>query len=182
MGGVPAPPPTFAPHAPTRGWNERVTLLLGKRSLNDDTVWEPLDAPAAVGLELESLGLGVIDLGIGIHLARENKALLGSDFHTETFEFDIGGRRTWEVGSLRPYLGAGLAFVSTHLHIDHGAYDEMDHAVGYYAQGGAYVLLGEEFSLGVDYRVVAGTDIDLPGFISTDVDYDQVSISLGFMF
>lgn len=158
------------------------TLLLANRSLDDEFFWTPLEEPSVFGFEYDAYVPGSLGYEFGMHFANASEQIGGIDLESSTFEMNVGGRKTWEKGNLRPYLGAGLALLATNLDIDNGAYDEGDGSIGCYIHGGAYYKLGSSLTIGADYRMLIGTEIDLPGFVTTDVDYDQLAITLGFAF
>ena len=96
-------------------------------------------------------------------------------------------------GPFRPYVGGGVSFVNMKtelsleaaipaidLEIDESD-DVNDSSVGYYAHIGATYDLTDTFFVGVDARMLTGTEIDLEGF-ETDANYIQYGIVLGLSF
>ena len=57
---------------------------------------------------------------------------------------------------------------------------EDDWSPGAYAHAGIYWNAWESLTLGVDYRILTLTDVDVG--IDTDVDYQQLAFTIGFGF
>lgn len=158
------------------------TLLLGSRTLDDSFFWEPLEDQNMFGLEFDSYIPGGFGYEMGFHVARASESLSGVSFETTTIEFNFGARKTWEVGDFHPYLGGGLSLVATSLEIGSGFIDEADGGLGFYLHGGGYFRIANNLTLGFDYRILRGTEIELDGFVPTDVDYTQLALTVGFSF
>ena len=52
--------------------------------------------------------------------------------------------------------------------------------MGFYLHGGILMKAGETGPVGLDIRYVAGTKIDFPSFVETDVDGVTVSLIIGW--
>jgi opacity protein-like surface antigen len=79
-------------------------------------------------------------------------------------------------GTIRPYVGAGIASVAATVDTDFLG-DEDDQSFGYYVNGGALFRIGKHFTMGIDLRYVGGTDIRLFG---DDGDADSLTATALF--
>jgi len=164
---------------------ERVTtmrLLGGIRELDDDD-WEPLESHVLVGVELDSYRpadpIG-FELG-GSFSEDEESDSAGADFidgEVDAFEIYAGARKTWHAtdGLVRPYLGAGLTFISGEVEVEGSiagipfSGSDDDSTLGFYAHAGLAVFVSERVSLGADLRGVLGAEFD-----DLDGDYLQAA-------
>lgn len=161
-----------------------VTLVLGSRELGDEFFWQPLDEQDNIGIEIDTYTPGSLGFEFGLHLADASESVLGVPLESDTLELNFGGRKTWgqDLGGLHPFVGGGAALIVTTIDIGNGFLDDSDGGLGFYLHGGAYYTIGDSFNLGFDYRKLFGTDIEFTGFVPTDVDYDQLSFTVGFSF
>lgn len=165
-------------------------FVLGARGLDED-FWAPDENQGVLGVTVDfgrkdwpvHLAAGAFVSG-----AEETTRLSGfgfsgtGKFTASVGEISFGVMKIWlPSDNVHPYIGGGAALVSAHaeLEISGVSVDDDDGSLGAYAQGGVFWRLGRKFNIGVDGRLVAGTDIDLFG-VSGDADYAQLGIVLGW--
>ncbi len=162
---------------------ETVHVMIGEMNLSDDGFWSPLDEPWSFGIEYASTttktGFGP---ELGLHFWGDSTGSSSSDEDLGAIEFSVGVRNTWDPGRNRPhpYIGVGGTFLAANL--QGPGYDESDGSIGLYGHAGITIPLGPGMDIGVDYRVVRGTESDLPGLIESDYDYDRLALVLGWSF
>lgn len=161
-----------------------VFLKVGTRSLDDDTFWSEVDRPLAFGVEVDYRDPGSIlgaEFGIGFAIDAEDRALIDT---VGSFIEAYGGLRlTGDMGPgkrIHPYIGAGAVVMFAYEEHFTGVVDvdDDDTTFGGYAHVGAYYSISRHIHIGVDGRIVFGTDLDMFG-ISTDADYKQLSFMVG---
>lgn len=79
----------------------------------------------------------------------------------------------------RPFIGAGIVSTWQRLELDESDRRDTDNSFGVYVNAGVYWRLGDRFNIGVDARVVRGTDGQLFGN-DASADYGQIGLLLGF--
>jgi hypothetical protein len=89
-----------------------VNFIFGTKLL-DDGEWGSLDEQDAFGVEV-SWGQDSWPFLIAIDLLTSNddQNILGAKWEGTTREIDVGVRKIWEKGRVRPYIGGGFAFIS----------------------------------------------------------------------
>jgi len=163
-------------------------FLIGGRGLDED-LWDPVDDHSVFGVTVDFGGAEWpvrIETGFYGSAAEDtvDDALLGGiDVTLTVAEFFFGVNKTWTpAGKVRPFVGGGLASVIADIELDtafFGGTDDDDQSLGAYVHGGVFWRLGPKFNIGLDGRVMTGTDLTL--FDSeTDVDYVQLGLVLGF--
>ena len=166
-----------------------VRLLIGQQNL-DEEAWAPTD-------ELRAIGIGYaheapdspVGFEVGLQLAQESEEAFVSglgivDFSVENLSFSVGVRRTLlRDRMVQPFIGAGLEIASVTAEGVFGSISVEDDDVspGVYLHGGVMVWLGEAARIGIDGRIVRGTDVTLFG-AEGDVDYEQLGVFLAFVF
>lgn len=164
-------------------------IHLGLRALDDDMFYEPVEEPFVLGFDYARRFQPGSPLGfeIGIFLAGDNEEenVLGSDVDLTTFfvEGDLGLRLSHDINRCQVFVGGGVAAILADVEIDvdgSNVLSEDDFTVGPYVHAGAIVYVSSNFFLGIDARLVTGTEIDFPSFVETDADYFQVALLLGW--
>jgi hypothetical protein len=162
-------------------------FLYGTRSMNDDA-WEPTDDQEVYGLTVDFGGktwpvcIAVSYLESGDKGEVASFPILGSvDLDSELSEWDVGVRKIWTVKSVRPFVGGGLSLIDADADVSSalGSTSDSDDTQGLYVEGGVYWRLGQAFNLGLNGRIVEGTDMTLFDQ-DGDADYWQVGALLGF--
>ncbi|MFN7966832.1 MAG: outer membrane beta-barrel protein [Acidobacteriota bacterium] len=97
---------------------------------------------------------------------------------------DVSAGMLWKPklkGVVHPYIGFGLANLTATITVDTGPYDIDDNesSLGYDANAGVDWRLGKRFNLGVDARLLRGTDGEVLDVFG-DADYFQAGLVLGF--
>lgn len=153
-----------------------VNAIVGLRSYGDSD-FDEVDDQTAYGVE-GLLGLTKWGLGIegGYQHAEEDK----SGVELEADELYVGVRETLRSDKLiQPYFGGGVTWLSTDVR-GTGFSDDDDTPAGY-GRAGVGFCFGL-LQVGVDYRVVLGSDVDYGSLGSSDVDFQQLSITAGLSF
>jgi hypothetical protein len=170
------------PPEPIPGLVRNLTVLGGERRY-DDSDSDPVDEPLVYGAEFDSYERGAL-LGyeLGVQYATDEIVDQGVEYDSESTEFYLGGRRTWELAdtSLRPYVGAGAALVTGRFKSE-GEDSDSDTVLCPYVHVGAYFAFPIGINVGLDYRRdffgrFDGEDEDV------DVDYGQLAATLGWSF
>jgi len=165
-----------------------VFLKVGLRDLEDDTFWNEVDRPLYFGVEVDYREPGShlgVEFGFGFAIDAKDRGAI--DTVASFFEGYGGIRFTGDMGPgnrIHPYIGAGaVAIFADERHIAGAAkVDDGDITFGGYAHIGAYYSINRHIHVGVDGRIVFGTDLDFnfgPSDISTDADYKQLSFMIG---
>lgn len=144
-------------------------FFLGTKFLNEDD-WSPLERQGEIGAEI-SFGKDDWPVLIAIDLLGSGKKDSDADVEGSTSELDVGVRKIWQPGSVRPYIGGGIALVNGEIKVDaFGAtLSDDDNGVGGWVGGGVFWRLKSRFNIGIAARYsrarvnVFGTDIEAGG-------------------
>ena len=150
-------------------------VLLGGRSLDDEVAWDEIESPVVLGFEGGNVG-APLGYEFGISLAADSTTEAGVDVTDRFLELFAGGRAIFGEGKVLPYLGAGIALVAAEVEGESGGFSTSDDdgSVGLYGHGGVLLKVGSSFYLGLDARVLTGTELEIFG-IETDADYAQLA-------
>jgi hypothetical protein len=162
-------------------------FFIGQVYLGD--YWTPVDEPASFGFEVDfAPKKSPVHVALGMNFASETERVAGPYF-AQTGKVGVGFLEfsagfVWQPvrkAVVRPYLGAGVlrTFAFVGAGSDYWIDGETDQSFGFYGNAGIFFKVGDTFNIGIDGRFVRGTSITLAGF-QGDVDYDQVSLLLGF--
>jgi hypothetical protein len=150
-----------------------VNFIFGTKLL-DDGEWGSLDEQDAYGVEV-SWG----DESWPFLIATDY--LVSNDeqgiFEGTTTELDVGVRKIWEKGRVRPYIGGGIAFINGEIEISGSGSDD-DSAIGGWIGGGVLWRLGPRFNLGFSARV-SRAEPELFG-IDAESGGEFVGVALGW--
>lgn len=168
-------------------WAGNANLIVGKRSLDDDAFWEPLEEQNVYGVNVDWAPEDwPVHLQFGASLSSDDGQVSRSgetiDADVEIRELSFGLVRIWEGHRLlRPYLGGGLSTVMAEIDATLGSESESfdDDSFGFFVNGGLYLRFGERFNVGIDGRILHLTDLSLEGE-SFDADYLQLGLLLGW--
>lgn len=160
-----------------------VRAYFGARALDSD--YDPVDEQLSFGLEYafqpSTSWLGV---EAGYQFSAKKKSKNNTDFTVAEFDAYAGPRMTFlRQQMVQPYVGLGLALVGVSKEIEVGntSTDDDDGSLGFYAHGGLVINPFRGFQVGLDVRIVTGTDLTL--FNSdTNGDYEQVALVVGWGF
>jgi opacity protein-like surface antigen len=167
------------------------TVLIGERQLDDDE-WDPVEDQLAAGIEFNASDS---DSGHGFEIGTtysQNDDDVGFvDVDGNVFEVYGGYRYTFgldrdhsdpDLGRVHPYLGAGGAVLRGEVEVDTPGGNDSDDDIspGAYIRAGVGFDLTEELRIGVDYRHLFLSDMDI-GPID-DADFDMFTLTLGFKF
>jgi outer membrane protein with beta-barrel domain len=170
---------------PTNDVTGNVQFLIGQRWLGDE--WRTADEPSVFGVEVDfAPAKSPVHVALSMQLSGDDNVLPGplttGDVNVGFFEFSAGF--LWlpvKKGVVRPYVGGGgltMAAATGNDFLLFGA-DEHDQSFGYYGTLGMFFKVGDHFNIGVDGRIVGGTNFHL-GPLERDGDYEQVSFLIGF--
>lgn len=163
----------------------RAAVLFGARSFEDDAFWAPVEDEGAVGFEFSHVGPSGLGFEVGAQgsLGYEDRPIGDFDVTGAVGEIYGGVRYALGRGRLQPYVGAGGALLAAGIDDDNGplAPDDEDVSGAYYVHGGLLVDVAQSIFVGVDLRLVGGTELDFDT-ISGDADYRQVAFVIGASF
>ena len=171
-------------------------LQIGARTLDDDA-WAPIDSHAAVGAAFFSEDPSSLGFEAGFLVAADRFSHRANSSFDPDIEGDLlvgelygGIRKTFTdwlffgaVGIPTPYIGAGIS-------LNHVTYDgnalgdsgkDTDFVAAGYLHAGLLWPVGAHARIGLDGRMVLGSDASLNG-ASTDLDYEQLSLVFEFSF
>lgn len=163
-------------------------VSLARRQL--DAYWEPVDELFAIGFaysyeEPDSLGFE-----LGFQYARDSATafspLIGSSIaiDLDSIEFNAGLRKTFARDApIQPFVGAGVTFIQAQL-AGEGlgvSVSDNDSSLGLYLHGGLMIPFGDRFRIGLDLRIVRGTEGELFG-AEGDMDYEQFGVLFDWTF
>jgi len=192
------PGPRATPAQGVEPRDHRIEIVLGQRDLGDD--FEPVEEQFTVGLDYSRMfGDGRFAWSVGASYSNDEKignsvslpiqtigpaGGVGVQFFDITgtlIQVDVGARvfLTSPDARVRPYVGAGLAFVQAETEGDGSSGD--DSSFGGLLRGGVDFRVTEALYLGLEARSLLGTDFDLNGN-NLDADYTQFGAVLGFAF
>jgi opacity protein-like surface antigen len=116
-------------------------------------------------------------------MGEDDDDVLGVDVETSTEEFAGGLRYTFGQDRFRPYVGVGVSWIELELKASDAGntVKEDDDSFGLYVAGGFDAWVTQRIALGLEYRILMGTDMTLFD-VDTDADYGQLAVtaSLGF--
>ena len=171
--------------------SSHVDLHLGGRALDKDD-WDPVEDQGAIGIDFVHEGL---DSAIGFEVAffasrdkeEDEPSPTGPfDITGETQELSVGVRKTFmkDTSRFHPYVGGGLAAIRAQFRGEDsggsGASDD-DTSGAFYVHGGLEYDVGPAFLIGVDLRLLGGSDITLFGEDGT-ANYGQITFVVGCRF
>jgi hypothetical protein len=155
-------------------------FVLGWRGLNED-FWSPVDDQLMDGATADfGKENWPVHLAIGVYSSAAEKGEWS--VVAATFEASFGVLKVWNVaGNTHPFVGGGLSFVFAAAEVESGFgwSEDDDNSGAVYAQGGIFWRLGRRFNIGVDARLLTGSEIELFGE-KGDADYFQFGLLLGF--
>jgi hypothetical protein len=169
------------------GMTGNTQFFIGQTWLQDQ--WAPLDEPASFGFEVDfGPKKSLVRVAMGFNVAWDSQQVPGT-FFGETGDVAVGFAE-FSAGFLvhpvreaqvRPYFGAGIVrtFAGVGQDGDFWSGGDSDSTFGFYGNAGIFFKVGDVFHIGLDGRIVRGTDVTLGG-IETDVDYEQASLLFGF--
>jgi opacity protein-like surface antigen len=169
----------------SEGSIQSVVLYLGERSIGAGD-WFPVDEHSSFGFALETPGFGGgMGLEMGGFLSDDRASGFVKDSGAVSLEFDtrevfVGFHwRAQTEGATTPYFGGGLAWIDAELTFStpDGVGRVSDSSIGFYVHGGVRVQVGEGVAIGLDYRILRGTDLEYYG-VKGDADYEQLAFTL----
>jgi hypothetical protein len=155
-----------------------VNLFVGQKQLDEQ--WEPLDRQNEFGIQ-STVGAESWPVRIAVDLLTstdevEEKIAVPEPgtvkLEGTTLEFDIGVRRIWEINKIRPFIGAGPAWVHAKVNgplLGEGVdieTDNGDSTLGVWVDAGVFFRLGDVINVGIGFRAtraevnIGGVDIE----------------------
>jgi len=158
-------------------------FVLGGRALGEND-WSPVEEQGVVGVTVDfGKESWPVHLVAGLMASRGEDESMTLDFDGKVSEISFGVLKIWEIagGKMRPFIGGGLAAVSAEVEVESfGTSLSVDDKSGaFYAQGGIFWRIGSRFNLGVDARVLRGSDFQI-GDDEGSADYEQLGLLLGW--
>lgn len=179
-GGSSEPLASTLPQEGAAAPSNQLSIYLGQRALDEDD-YEPVEDQAMFALEFAHEPEGsTLGWELGLAGSADESEILGTDVEGATGELYGGVRKTFGSGAIRPVLGGGLSFIRSAVEVS-GVGDDDDASLAGYVHGGVQFQLSTTFSLGLDARVLFGSDLEIAG-VETDADYGQLALVLGFRF
>ena len=192
--GCAAPPSANGPdaedaHVDAAPRSHVLTARIGRRRLEDEDVYRPVHEPYVFGFEYaQRLGRSPFAFEAGIVTAGdvdEEYHFLSSDESSESLflEGDVGLRTTLDLGPVQLFAGGGLSLTYAEFEMEvagPGDFSEEDTATGIYAHAGLLWNLWRGTFIGIEARILRGTDVVLGGLVDTDVDYGEAALLLGW--
>jgi hypothetical protein len=176
----PADPAALPPAAPSHATDNCLRLYVGQRMFDED-FWSPLEDQLTLGLEFASENPAhFVGWEAGAMYSFDEDEVAGFDVDASTWELYGGVRKTLldSDSTLRPYLGAGLAWITGDVEVS-GVGSDDDDSFGVYLHGGIDARVSNSFFVGADLRGLLGTEVDIAG-VSGDADYLQIALALGW--
>ena len=166
-------------------------FILGGRDNRDDEFWggvgfavllvagRPVEPRGVFGVNVDFGGQNwPVNLMAGLHVSADVQD--AGVFTNVAAVADLTFGAVWmpmKGKNVRPYLGGGLASVG--VIVDFDFVDDSDQSFGWYANGGVFFRLGKKFNIGIDARILRGTELRVFG-TDFNADYDQLGMILGF--
>lgn len=164
---------------------QQIVVILGERSL-DEGLWAPTEDQGTIGVEyVNEAPTSTVGWEVGFAGSTDDQDVGLLQVEATTVELYGGIRKTFgdDTGRFHPYLGAGLSSIVAESEVSLGpvtASDD-DSSIGFYLHGGIAFDVSTNVSLGLDVRVLTGTDMTIAG-VDADADYEQVALTIGIGF
>lgn len=191
-------PALQAPHSNgSKDGGAYLALMLGQRTLDDSSTWNGIDEPTSFGFDYASSAVGP-GFELGLQFAQDSAdagdvdfggVILDAEIFSRFVECSAGIRVGLPVGNkMGLYAGAGLTYIFAEAEtvlggvLTDGGVD--DSSLAQYGHAGAYARLGTNAFIGIDYRIVTGSELefDFPGgTVETDADYSQLAVTFGVL-
>lgn len=170
--------------------SSKIDLYLGGRALDEDD-WSPVEDQTVLGVEFVHEGL---DWPVGYEIALSVSEKSKDDVRVGPTTVDVTGK-TGEIAAgvrktflkderFHPYLGGGLAAIQAKFRGEDStgvSASDDDTSGAFYVHGGVDFDLGPSFVIGLDLRMLFGSDITLFG-VNGDADYGQLALLIGVRF
>ena len=157
-------------------------FVLGGRWLDEDE-WEPVEEQGVFGVTVDfGKESWPINLAAGFMVSGSEEDFGAVDIEGSITEFSFGVLKTWKEGTIRPFVGGGLALVEAEIEVDGpggASASDDDNSGAIYGQGGVYWRIGPRFNIGGDVRVLLGSDVEIGG-VDREADYFQIGLLLGW--
>ena len=186
-----APEPLLAgvearePAEPESRQRHRLSVRLGARSLDLEEIWDPVAEQFTAGLEYSQVSASGFGLEFGLNgsVGFEEGGDADFDVTGGILEGYGGLRKEFDWGRWRPSFGVGAAWIAAGIDNDAAGSlaDDSDTSIGYYAHGGLLYDCSSSTFIGVDVRVLRGSEIEFDG-LEGDADYEQITLVLGLRF
>ena len=149
----------LAPGAYAAGdWTGNANIFLGTKSLGNE--WDPVESQAEVGIMLDfGMQEWPVNLALDYLSSSAEETTGGMDVEGATTELDIGVRKYWGDGNMRPFLGGGVSIISTEFNVV-GISDCDGDATGGWIDAGILWTVGQAFNVGFDVRS-SSADVEL---------------------
>jgi hypothetical protein len=158
----------------------RLSLFVAQRSL-DEQDYQPVERQPTLGIEYANESReDRFGWEVALFASRDEDDSAGVEYTGSTREASFGIRKSFGTRKARPYVGGGLAYVDAKVDPS-GAASDSDGSFAGYFHFGFDVPVTPSFLLGLDIRVLHGSELEIAG-LDTDADYAQVALKIGFSF
>ncbi|HKQ98806.1 MAG TPA: hypothetical protein VJV75_13090 [Candidatus Polarisedimenticolia bacterium] len=154
-------------------------FLLGARSAGSEEFWGDEQDQSVAGIMVD---FGYEGWPIHLCLSNMDSSSDNEDNDGSISEIAIGVLKVWEgKGTIRPYVGGGVANVIASFSTDVGFGDLVQHdsTGGLYIDAGVFWRTGKRFNVGIGARLMTLADVEIQG-VRGDADYTQVHILAGW--
>jgi opacity protein-like surface antigen len=164
-----------------------LNLVLSYRPLDDEQFWDSARVHSGYGLAFNfTRGFFPLHLEVGLSGSSHGGFLDFDNPRARLREISVGAVGIWRGGhTARPFIGGGWNYVDAKLELQAGLGNpissDSDSSSGTYLHGGIYWAHDEDgrrFNLGLDYRRVWGTEMEIFG-VATDADYQELGVLIG---
>ncbi len=175
--------------ASAAGSTANVNFFLGNKSLDEDD-WADIDQQPEFGA-LMSFGGSDWPVHVAVDVLGSTKEKTVFELSTEfgdlsgkltgtTTEVDLGVRKVWALGKVRPFVGGGIAIINGEVKFEVGdvSISTDDTGTGAWVDGGVFWRLGKHFNIGVEARF-SRAQISLEG-IDVEAGGSHLGMILGF--
>lgn len=166
-----------------------VNVLLGQRNMNEGD-WKPVHEQTLLAVEADfGRKNWPVNMLVGFAGSKKDGNIVVTDGYNvaavnlkgTTSEFYVGARKYFGAGtSFTPYLNGGVSFINAKAEASVAGFSVSgdDSSTGLFLGGGGIFRAGS-FNIGLDLRLLTGTDIKI-GSTSATADYSQFALILGY--
>ncbi len=173
-------------YAPEARRSKHWAFRLGELSL-DQGDYEPVEDQSSFGIEFsDELPGSWAGYELGVKGSYDSADVGVFDVNGSTTELYGGVVKNFGSWPVRPFVGLGLSIISVRLEVENVGFfgfgdSEDDSSLAGYFHAGVVWDITDGFFVGVDGRVLFGSDISLGGF-ETDADYEEFAFLVGFSY
>ena len=152
-------------------------IIIGQKMLDDD--WTPFEDQATF---IGQLTIGDDDwpVYLAIDVVTSDDDSMGGDPLTEgqTLEIDVGVRKIWDRGVVRPLVGGGIGRIKGEFKQQNTSFE--DATIGVWMDAGVFWRIGQSFNLGIEARISRGSVSIGPDGSSVEAGGEHLGVLVGF--